>query len=223
MKIIHPNTTLPFFQSTNCRPPLPIISSLRSILLFFIIALMSACTSFDRSSSPSPKVTHVNQLIEWQARGKVLLKNEQEKVSGYFFWHKNGDDFTLSLNSFIGTNVLTLNVKNGLSTLEVDGNSYQGNDPESLIYEVTGNNIPVSTLSSWLLGDVNNNNGYISDKKVVQKRLQSFNYQAPYEPAWLVKYDDYKLVDKLQLPHKLNVQNAKSRIKLTINDWEFIR
>lgn len=217
-------------------------ASFRVLVSLVVLSLISACSTFSFDTSPNKpvNVTSALQLKEWQARGKVLLKNNNEKVSGYFFWHQNDDDFTLSLNSFIGTNVLTLSFQNQQAELQVDGKTYKGRDPETLIYRVTGNQIPVNTMSKWMMANVDTDSSnitqvsYFDEKQVEEfstnkdnarsvKRLSSFVFKSQQNQQWQVKYKSYKSQGLLTLPNTLNVQTSQHRIKLTINDWEFIR
>ena len=205
----------------------------KTLFVFIALSILSACTTLTDVPSNAPlKLSSVKDLQEWQARGKVLLKHSDEKVSGYFFWHQNNESFTLSLNSFIGTNVLTLTFQDKLATLKVDGKTYKGVDPERLIYHVTGNKIPVNTMSNWMLANVSKKSKFVSQIKYLSNanvedtskpNIKSFVYNKAQNQTWLVTYNSYKPKDTLMLPNTLNVQTSAHKIKLTINDWEFIR
>mgnify|MGYP005991178507 CR=1 FL=1 len=204
-----------------------LLFSFKQFIFLFLIFSVTGC-----SISPSKNTqtfSSLNDVSHWQARGKVLLKNKDNKVSGNFFWQQKDKNFTLSLNSFIGTNILTLKSDNGLTTLEVDGKKYKDTDPELLVYRVTGQQIPVKTLADWMLALVASNNvnsNYVNDIEYFEenKNLRSFSYQLnEFSPKWQVTYMQYQVHQGLTIPSDININTKKDKIKLSINSWEFIR
>jgi len=196
---------------------------IQTICTLFLLNFIYACSSLPQHSVK--EFNKLQQVSEWQVRGKVLLRNEKEKVSGYFFWHQNRKDYTLSVNSFIGTNVFSLKYEKGLATLQVDGKTYKNANPEQLVYQVTGQVLPVNNLANWMLGNVNTARPAFSQVKQNEKQqLSEFHYQASsFQPKWHVKYNQYQISQGLNVPSSMTVNAVGNKIKLTINDWEFIR
>lgn len=165
------------------------------------------------------KVDSIEQLENWNARGKLLLKNNKDKLSGYFFWQQKRDgNFKLVITSFIGTNLMTLNYSDGSTDLKIDGKSYQGQHPELLVYQLTGSYIPVRNLAQWMLAQAPKN----AEKSMKAGKLSGFTYKDSNNKNWQVKYQTYKSVAELSLPEKITIEGLNNRIKLTINDWELL-
>lgn len=183
--------------------------------VIFYTLLLNACAN---KPNKTIRFSSVDSLTEWQARGKVLLNNGKDKVSGYFYWHQVGNDYSLFVNSFIGTNILKLEVKNQQATLEADDKTYKSNNPELLIFKLTGNLLPVNSLSNWMIGQAPE--GKALDYN--QQRLNSFVFTNKQQ-TWQVSYQAFTQTGLLELPTKMKIKSQQHSIKLNINDWELIR
>ncbi len=208
-----------FFNRTNIKARV-IYSSIRRLqqvtfLLFFSLLIQGCATK------PAQIIdfANIDEISNWNARGKLLIKNNKDKLSGYFFWQqqKNGD-FKLVITSFIGTSLMTMEYQQGLAEVKIDGKTHQGNNPEFLIYQLTGSYIPVSNLADWMLAKAPAS----ASKTVEQNQLKSFNYKDTHLNDWQVSYQSYQTIALLELPKQLTINGLGNRIKLTVNDWELL-
>lgn len=148
-----------------------------------------------------------------------MLKNNKDKLSGYFFWQqKQNGDFKLVVTSFIGTNLMTLDYVNNNTSLKLDGKTYEGQNPEFLVYELTGSYIPVRNLANWMLGQAPES----ATKTVTNNKMTDFQYTDNNAKNWQVSYKTYQNVSLLTLPEKITIEGLDNRIKLTINEWELL-
>lgn len=207
-----------FFDRTNVKLKVEHLSIhwLQKMMgLVLISVLVQGCVT-----KPNPaNITDINQLAQWNARGKLLIKNSKDKLSGYFFWQqqKNGD-FKLVITSFIGTSLMTMQYQQGLAEVIIDGKTQQGTNPELLIYQLTGSYIPVSNMANWMLAKAPSS----ASTTVEQGQLKSFNYQDSHLNNWQINYQSYQNIALLTLPKQLTINGLGSRIKLTVNDWELL-
>lgn len=182
-----------------------------------LVLILQAC-----SLSPNQRqmdVSHLDQLQNWNARGKLLIRNNKEKLSGYFFWQQQASgDYKLVINSFLGINLMTLDYQNGQTTIQLDGKTYKGADPEQLVFELTGSFIPVSHLSQWMLARAPER----AQTDYRDEQLIAFDYAGTDQTLWRVDYQSYQMASNLSLPNKMTIKGLNNRIKLTINEWEFL-
>ena len=204
-----------YFEQRNRLCP-SFFNHIKLALVLTLAIFIQACATQPKLAT---KVTSVEQLSNWNARGKLSLKNSKDKLSGYFFWQqKQKGEFKLVITSFIGTNLMTLTYDSNATELQLDGKTYRGEDPELLVYELTGNYIPVNSMASWMLAQA----PMSAEKTIEQQKLKSFTYIDNDSNNWQVKYQSYKDVSFITLPEKMTIEGLDNRIKLTINDWELL-
>lgn len=208
-----------FFNLTNTKPRVdysPIRWLQRVTILLFLSLLIQGC-----ATKPAQIIdfASIDEISNWNARGKLLIKNNKDKLSGYFFWQqqKNGD-FKLVITSFIGTSLMTMEYQQGLAEVKIDGKTHQGSNPEFLIYQLTGSYIPVSNMANWMLAKAPET----ASKTVEQNQLKNFNYRDTHLNDWQVSYQSYQTIALLELPKQLTINGLGNRIKLTVHDWEIL-
>lgn len=185
------------------------------VLLFVVLVSLSACQSLPTIES-NQDIRDVTQITKWTARGKMMVADGKDKVSGYFYWQQDGQDFDFSLDSIIGTNIFAIRFEQGLATVEADGKTYQDTDPQRLIYRLTGYLMPVNQMPNWLLARIGNQ----AQKPIydANNQLSSFSY-GNGEGAWLVTYGKWTKQNSLALPQSISLTAVDHRVKISISDW----
>lgn len=186
------------------------------IALIIGISLLSGCQLFKRQQS-SANIDNIEDVRQWVARGKIMLAQNKEKVSGYFYWQQDNKDFEFSLSTFIGIDVFSLDFKDGIATLKVDGETYRDSDPQRLIQQLTGHDIPVNQLDNWMLGRYDTQ--HTGTKFDANGYPKSFEYLAANE-LWSISYNAWQPVNLLMLPASINLKSSANRIKISITNWE---
>lgn len=203
------------FRQTQS-PNLLFLRGVKYVTLVAAATLIQACATKPQQNLD---VTSVEQLTDWNARGKLLLKNNKDKLSGYFFWQqKNNGDFKLAITSFIGTNLMSLTYADQHTELTLDGKQYRGENPEQLIYQLTGSYIPVRNMAKWMLAQAPSS----AEKSISEQQLKGFSYKDDNANQWQIEYQTYQKVALLTLPEKVIIEGLDNRIKLTINEWELL-
>jgi outer membrane lipoprotein LolB len=193
------------------------VTFLRASILLLVL-FVSACSNLKQPPSAIKKLpTDITKLDSWTVRGKVLIKTDTQNLSGYFYWQKQQNTTSFSLNTFIGINILTLTTENNLSTLEFDGNVYQDTNPSRLILRTTGIQLPLENLEMWIKGRLIGN-----EIKIVKtgKQVKQFNYLTN-QNDWQVKYSKYKAQNIYTLPMTVNLTSKQTKLKLAVSGWEF--
>ncbi len=139
----------------------------------------------------------------------------QKRQSANFVWDQQGSDYSLDLNTFIGTNVLRLNNTGAGVELEVYGEHYQGDDAQHLVYQLTGWLLPLSQPQAWLLGK--REAGSQVDKL---NRVVSNTWVSPDNRQWRIRYDEYRAEYGIWLPTRITLEHDSLKVKLMINQWQ---
>lgn len=190
------------------------------ILLMLLLTMAPGCSLL----SPYIKAVDVSQIesvrdiSKWQARGKMMIAGNGEKVSGYFYWQQNGDSFSFSLNTLIGINLFEINVDEAGTTLTVDGKTHKDDSAENLVARLTGYDLPISQLRWWVLGETATNKPLNNPRGASAKSKQPI--VVPYgKQNWTIRYQSWQPVNQFSLPKSMDVRSTNNRIKLSINQW----
>lgn len=187
--------------------------------LVVLVFLLSACSQTPKQAHiqlGSEHQTALSALQHWKLRGKIAFKSDAEKFSANLNWQQQGDDLDLKLSSFIGTTLMQLSRKQGVSEMEVDSQHYQDYSATRLIERVTGLRIPLSGLSHWIKGAATNQSHaqYAPDGT-----LQSLQASCLGCNSWQINYARYSAVEHYFLPHLITLKQADILVKIKINKW----
>ncbi len=201
--------------------------SKRLITLFFV-SILSACSSIrdipvennQASQTITSRNKQVSQLNNWTIAGKIAFINNEQRQSATLHWQQNAIDKTESLNlsTLFGIKVLELTRQHGKVTLEVDGQHYQTENLDQLIYALTGLNFPSRAMSHWLKGLA-----FLPTDKVsyhVKTRLPESLSSRYNNKNWLIKYSKYHHIGPFQLAKQLTISQGDLRIKIVIHSWK---
>ncbi len=197
----------------------------RAIQWSWLLALflLVGCTSTPLPQHAIDQQTHQQQLSQfshWQLSGKLAFKSKDEKFSAYVRWRQQGSDFSLDLNSFIGTNLMNMTGYPGYAKLQADDQVYVDNDASRLVERVTGWNIPVEKLSLWIKGQHEASDLVTYDEYGLVKALLPGCQGCQH---WRLEYQKYEKLDQLWLPTLVvlsNQQDSANQIKIRIDSWK---
>lgn len=188
------------------------------VIVLLAVTLLSSCGILQKPSDANIKLpADINKLESWTVRGRVLIKTDTEKVSGYFYWHKDLETNQFSLNAFIGMNILSLITKDGISTLEFGGSVYQDTNPTRLIQNVAGLDLPIESLEFWIRGQLTGTEKHIVRDSQYIKTFVQINKQQ----KWQVKYSKYQKQNIYHLPMTISLTGKNTKLKLSVSSWEF--
>lgn len=160
----------------------------------------------------------LENLEKYQARGKFAYITANKTNSANFAWYQNqSDEYRLLLTTPFGNRVVELNVTPTVTQLTDDNNKIHLNsDAETLIYQLTGMNIPINSLRQWLVGLPGDSTDYRLDKNY---RITELNF-AENGLAWHVKYLGYNDKTNPVLPTDLEIAQSGQKIKLRVSNWD---
>jgi outer membrane lipoprotein LolB len=172
------------------------------------------------NQSKELRIAQVKKINQWKINGKIAFLQDKKRESASLFWQFNQDEQkqTLKLTTYLGINVLSLTSEQGLHSVEVDGETYQGSNLEQLIYSLTEITLPTQALHFWLKGLEFSSDDQIKydDITGLPKKLTSFHHGQ----NWQVNYGKYQQVNDVILAHQFSIKQNNLTIKITINKWK---
>ena len=164
---------------------------------------------------------------KWQLQGKIafiqkLDKEKDKRESASIIWQVDEEKQTqtLSLNSYLGINVLHLSSNQNQHLIKVDGEEYQGTNLPQLIYVLTGLTLPTKALNFWLKGLPYNANDDIKLDKTSQLPISISSYY--HNILWKINYHNYKNFDGIAMATKFTIKKENLVIKIVVNNWSFV-
>ncbi|WP_372881327.1 lipoprotein insertase outer membrane protein LolB [Psychromonas sp.] len=155
-------------------------------------------------------------LTHWTLSGKVAVITPEKRHSLNIYWQQNGDDFHITLTSFLGATILDIKkTTTGTTITDDSGKVYFGQNSQELIRQLSGLTLPVDVLQQWIKGNPTNAI-YLLDEN---NQLVSLTGQDSENDNWSVDYSDYKTIQQISLPHRLQLNRHNLLIKFAIQKW----
>lgn len=184
--------------------------------------ILSGCAQRLSQQSPSQitvieRAQHLAALSNWKIKGKIAFIQKEKRERANIFWQRNDEFQALKLTTYLGINVLNLTTENKIHTLEVDGKTYQSDNLDQLIWQLTGLAFPSDALSKWMKALPYSENDTLINNQLtlLPESLTSF-YNGR---EWQINYKNYKNFNGVAMPTSLTVSQNGLTIKLAINSW----
>lgn len=197
---------------------------MRPITLAFSLLLvlsLSACSWL----SPKPALqapadwqlrqSKLQQLTDWQAKGRIAIQTEQESSSATLIWQQRGQDFDLLLLGPLGQTVASLKQRKAQVELTIpDQPTYYSDDAELLVEQVLGWRLPISAMPYWLRALDDPKTPAATGSFDAEKRLASLD-----TGPWHLEFRSYQQQQDLWLPEKIQVTHPEVQLKLSLKEW----
>lgn len=176
--------------------PILRLLSLLSISLFF-----SACAT----QSPLP-----GDGDGWRARGKFSFSSSEARESGNFDWRQNGESYQVRLFGPLGFGTVRIEGDDHQVVIQSAKQERYSEDPDSLIYQMTGMHLPITDIPGWLRGDLE-----AIDAENIQIDGLGNLVQAAVD-GWEISYSNHS-VDRL--PGRIEATQPGTEFTLVVSDW----
>jgi outer membrane lipoprotein LolB len=185
------------------------------------VLLVSACATRPPATGTIPEsvwLQHratLDTLTDWQARGRVAIRNEDDGWNADFDWQQRGESYRIRLRGPFGQGGIELHGDPlGVWLKRQDRAPVYARDVEHLLKEETGWRLPVLGLSDWLRGlPVDAQPAALDWDR--QGRLQTLQ-----QDGWSIAYGRYRDVGSRQLPDKLQLRRAQLQVKVLVDEWQ---
>lgn len=174
--------------------------------------------------SPAERMTAIEAVSTWEARGRIAIKTPDTSGQGNFSWTQTGDHTVLRLAGPFGAEAREihwdperLTVLSGRGEVTAD---YAGPDAaQRFLDEQLGWSLPIANARRWLLGL----SGLESPADEVMGDAGLL--AGLTQDGWAISYEEYWPEDRpgarVALPRKLVLVSAAGRIRLVIDQWQF--
>ncbi|MGH8245104.1 MAG: lipoprotein insertase outer membrane protein LolB [Gammaproteobacteria bacterium] len=190
--------------------------------------LIPALFSLIAGCAATPPVTDAALALEWEARrvklsamqdwhlkGRIAFQLDREAWSAILHWQQRRHEYVLRLIAPLGRGTIELTGSDsGVSLRTADNRLLQADDPEALLRENLGWDLPVSGLFYWIRGlpepDSPADALLLDDEGRIHDLRQN---------GWQVSYQRYDTASGYDLPGKMTLQNERLKVRLAISDW----
>ncbi len=197
-------------------------SAWRSLAALMGLVLIAACAPVRTRETPASlagQAAREAQLAlhtHWALSAHIFVSDGADNNgSGDLVWKQTGEHYDFTLRAPTGkTWKLSGDARQAL--LEgVDRQPIQGSDPERLLRERLGWDVPVAGLSAWVRGM----------RRPDQRATLEFNAQdlpdVLDQDGWRIEYRDWFADRTPSLPRKVFASRGAARVKMSIDSWSF--
>lgn len=180
-------------------------------------AMQPPAVSADRSSLWQARSARLAGLTQWVLKGRIAVQVEREGWTASLQWEQHAGDYVLRVSAPLGRGTFELiGSAQGVALQTADNRLLYADDPEALLQQTLGWQLPVSGLYYWIRGlpDPGAESGTLQlDEKGRVNDLR--------QNGWQVSYQRYKTTGGMELPGKITLENEHLKVRLVISDWVF--
>jgi len=156
---------------------------------------------------------------DWSFQGRVAISRGGNGGSGRVDWQQHGRDYAIQLSAPVTRQSWRLSGEGatGRALLEgVEGGPRGGDDPQQLLREATGWDIPIEGLPAWVRGLVDE--GQPDLRLDAQARPAAMGQQ-----GWQIEYLDWFAPEEGRpaLPRRVEARNGQAKVRLIVDQWDF--
>ena len=181
----------------------------RASIIFFAAALTACATA-----PPAPRgdwsrqAEHLAQLNNWQFRGRVNVRYDNESHTPRILWRQQERHYNIRLwGTFNAGNTLISGDPTGV-VFETNGEVARAATPEDLVLEQLGYELPVSHLEFWI-------RGLPAPETDAEMDFDDFGQLiAIRQQGWNVRYSNPRQYGEVILPGEIEMLRAGGDVRL---------
>ena len=190
------------------------------MLMTFLIA---GCSTLPETTSVQPvdweiAVEQKNKIKRWDIKGRLGIQTQDNGGTFDLFWNQGKDKYTIRLIAPLGQGALTIEGDSEtVSVRDSQGLTQHADNPDLLIKQSLGIDLPVNSLRRWLLGS--------PDTKQIVESIswnEAGQLHRLQQAGWTIEMLRYKKVGESDLPHSFVLQRDDRPallIRLLIRQW----
>lgn len=196
----------------------------RPIAACLLIALLAACAPARvKQNAATPAALAAQQAREaglaprarWTLNAQFGVSNGRDGGSGDLEWRQDGASYSFTVRAANGR-VVRLAGDAERAVLEgVEDQPVVDRDPERLLRERVGWDVPIAALRDWVRGL--RAPGAQADLTFNEAALPATMQQ----DGWRIEYRDWFVDRNPPLPRRVFASSGKNRVKLSIEAWSF--
>ena len=205
------------------RTPCPL--SLRWLLVLFLLALASCATvpQPERGDRPARAVflereEQLGEVVEWRFAGRLVLDLPAESWTGQLSWRSRAEGQVIDLSGTMGRGGGRLLLdREGAVLITREGERYEADDPDTLLAEVAGRDLPVRGLQYWVRGLPRPGVGF-------DPRTDAEGWPTGLiQDGWEIGYGPFEDADGVAMPMSVDLRRGDVFLRLSIQRWQLGR
>jgi outer membrane lipoprotein LolB len=193
---------------------------LRSAIAILIAATLVACApvrvkeSAQTNSAQTAREAKLASNTHWTITAHIGVSDGKDGGSGDLVWKQNGDDYDFTVHAPVTGKTWKLSGDASHATLEgVDPQPDIDSNPEKLLKERLGWDVPLSKLGAWA-------RGLRAPGSQAQTQFDAQDLPAVIEQdGWKVEYRDWYADRSPPLPRKLFASRGSAHVRMSIENW----
>jgi outer membrane lipoprotein LolB len=195
---------------------------LRSGAILVILAALAACapvrvreTAATNAAQDAREASLVPRT-HWQIEAHISVSDGGDGGSGDLVWQQDGENYSFTVRAPVTGKTWKLSGNAQQARLEgVEGQPIRGADPERLLRERLGWDVPLAALGSWVRGL--RAPGPHADVQYDAQNLPAVLLQ----DGWKIEYRDWFADNQPPMPRKLFAARGNARVRMAIERWSF--
>jgi outer membrane lipoprotein LolB len=196
------------------------------VVALLLLASLTACTvaptrpQAEREQLWQARSAQLAHIDAWDLEGRLAVHAGDQGGQMALRWHRQGETEEVDITGPLGKRLLQLvQDASGARAVDADRRTYAGRDAQSLLFEATGWQIPLSGLNYWVLGLPIP--GVPHEQRLDDEgRLESLR-----QLGWTVRFLDYGRYQGVELPRRLflEIPDPALELRLVVQAWTLIQ
>jgi outer membrane lipoprotein LolB len=193
---------------------------LRRLGLGLLVVALAACAPVRTHESPAALAAQTQREaklqadLRWTLAAHIAVSDGRDGGSGELQWKQDETRFDFIVRAPVTGRTWRLSGDAANATLEgVEPQAFSGTDPEQLLRERVGWDVPLADLRSWVRGL--RAPGARADVQYDEKNLPAVIAQS----GWRIEYRDWFSDRDPPLPRKVFASRGNARVRLAIESW----
>ena len=176
------------------------------------VSLLSACASLTPSVDQTP-VASAATLQNWQVQGRLAAINGNESWPASVRWEQNQQTYTVDLIGPLGQGRISVRGDASRVELSTGQERLQARDPDALLAQATGLQVPISGLKYWIRG--------IPDPATPARieRNADGRIARLEQNGWRIDYPNWIQEQGIDLPKRIQAVQDALKVNIAITTW----
>ena len=195
---------------------------LRTAAILLILAALAACApvrvreTAGTSASQDAREAALAPRTHWQIEAHISVSDGRDGGSGDLIWRQDGETYSFTVRAPVTGRTWKLSGDSHQAQLEgVLPEPVRGADPQRLLREQLGWDVPLAALESWVRGL--RAPGPRTDVQYDEQSLPAVLVQ----DGWKIEYRGWFADSQPPMPRKLFASRGNARVRMAIDSWSF--
>lgn len=183
-------------------------------VLLAVLALLPGCRTVP--PGPTADLDSPAALQSWTMDGRLGYRSGDDGGSASFHWvQKDNQAGSIHFSGPLGFGSARIGWTPKQAWLEQGNERVEAPAPNMLAWRLTGLLLPIDGLRYWV-------RGLPAPNVPVRERRENDSGQLAqlHQAGWMLRFDRYRAVDGMALPHRIKASHADERFTLVIRSWQ---